>query len=92
MKIFNGEVLDDPCEKCTFNGKYTPDCHDGCSGKELYFGQQSILNQCVEVDLNNEDLYLQIGRDIDYWIEHDDACTAFAVKAVLKSIKQFLQE
>jgi hypothetical protein len=45
MKIFTGEKPKNPCEKCHHN---SGDCIN-CKAAILY---QSILNQCVEVDLD----------------------------------------
>ena len=47
MKIFNGEVPKNPCEGCHHN---SGDCIN-CKAAILY---QTILNQCVEVDLDEQ--------------------------------------
>jgi len=65
MKIFIGEIPENPCEKCDI--KDCEECdetfgEDGesshCPAHIEYRGQQSILNQCVTVDLNKFADYL----------------------------------
>jgi len=47
MKIFTGEVPKNPCEGCAFNCLPDERC---CLEYTQYL--QSILNQCVEVDID----------------------------------------
>jgi hypothetical protein len=53
MKIFMGEIPSNPCEKCENWLPRIQVCTlSGCDNKVYYNAQLSILNQCVEVDID----------------------------------------
>ena len=56
MKIFTGEQPKNPCDTCSDSvvkdGKVIPCRGEGCNQLRDFRGQLSILNQCVEVDID----------------------------------------
>jgi len=52
MKIFTGEIPENPCEKCWYDNGCKGGCWQNvtnCSIYAHYSSQLSVLNQCVEV-------------------------------------------
>jgi hypothetical protein len=57
--IFTGEIPENPCEECSASPKNDPQAFDGCEvawncrqRRECLIECESILNQCVEVDID----------------------------------------
>jgi len=98
MKILLDNIdIKNPCEGCVFHNPKQPAsidyCHKStgaCDNGYKFQGQQSILSQCVEVDIDNHDLYAQITRDIEYWTGSQDS--NLAAEAVIRCISQFILE
>jgi hypothetical protein len=96
LYVIDFDKVENPCERCPkmfkpewANREMRCNRLEGlCHEHGVYAGQQSILNQCVEVDLENDELYQQLLRDVEYC----SGCDAFLVKTMLKSIKQFISE
>jgi hypothetical protein len=85
MKVFTGSVPENKFDDPKWAGNITR--LEGLKAGYKY-GCQDILSQCKEVDLDDDNLYQQIVRDIEYC----SGCDAFLAKTILKSIEQFIQE
>jgi hypothetical protein len=84
MKIFNGEILKNPCDGCRLNDRK---CNkDECYDATAYNTQLSILNQCKEINLN------VMWQDYHYYRNewHDELSIMFH-KGNLLSFEQFIQ-
>ena len=87
MKIFTGEIPKNPCKKCDLGEAYAATCPQmeaHCQRLRTYFGQLSILNQCVEVDMDEMYFAYRAYRSV---IANGGKCCVN-----IDSFEEFLQE
>ena len=91
MKIYNGPEPENPCEECScykrqlFNDGYFCQYDEvGCSRIVTYGAQLSILNACIEADLDAK---------FKQYEEYRSECKSADIPSILiKSFSQFMEQ